>query len=73
MAIVSVPSSAATMLVAACLGLIVGVLGASEQVVRSAVVGRNASSFFPGMMGGDSSMWEGDGDGIDEQIGWKVH
>lgn len=44
-----------------------------NEAAQRRLLGAGASSrMFPGLLGGAASIWGGDGDGMDEDFGWKV-
>ena len=45
-----------------------------NQVAQRSLLGAGASSaMFPGLLGGASSIWGGDGDDLDEDLGWRMY
>ena len=45
-----------------------------NQVAQRSLLGAGASSaMFPGLLGGASSIWGGDGEDLDEDLGWRVY
>lgn len=45
-----------------------------EQAAQRTLLGAGASSLmFPGLLGGGASIWGGDGDDIDEDMGWRLY